>query len=248
MSQVKKLRIGMIVLALLVGCVVAGMVAYFVYAFSQPFPTEEEIVSFSGMNETYYEKLLVYDDSFNLVLVNSKNKLPDSFTVNLTEVDGVQVEERVALYLQKMLDAAEEDGVDLQVKSGYVSGEVQAQRYEKKLNQLLQSGLSRKKAENQAQLLVGESGYNEFQTGMAVVLSTSEEGAFQDTAAYRWMIANGIRYGFILRYPENKTTYTQRQFDSDHFRFVGVKHATRMRELEMSLEEYANYMKMQAYS
>ena len=52
----------------------------------------------------------------------------------------------------------------------------------------------------------------------------------------------------ILRYPENKTTHTQRAFEPDHFRFVGQKHATRMRELEMSLEEYANYMKLQAYS
>lgn len=251
MDQVKKLRITMALLALAATAVVAGIICYFVFTFSGSYEAEKNgtasAVS-SGAYDNNSGALPTYDDSFNLVLVNSKHKLPDTFTVDLTEVDGVQVDARVAVYLEKMLEAAAADGVDLQVKSGYVSGEVQAKRYEKKLQQLLDSGLTKMKAESQAQILVGDSGYNEFQTGMAVVFATSEKGAFQNTAAYRWLIANGIRYGFILRYPENKTTHTQRAFDPDHFRFVGQKHATRMRELEMSLEEYANYMKLQAYS
>lgn len=253
MNQVKKLRITMAVLALAATAIVAGIICYFVFTFSDSYKAEKNGTSSAvSSNVNVYENhsgaLPIYEDSFNLVLVNSKHKLPDSFAADLTEVNGVQVDTRVAVYLEKMLEAAAEDGVDLQVKSGYVRGEVQAERYKKKLQQLLDSGLSKMKAESQAQILVGDSGYNEFQTGMAVVLATSEKGAFQNTAAYRWLIANGIRYGFILRYPENKTTHTQRDFTPDHFRFVGQKHATRMRELEMSLEEYANYMKLQAYS
>ncbi len=251
MDQVKKLRITMAVLALSATAIVAGIIFYCVWTFSDSYEAEKNGTSSavsSGAYENNSTGLPTYEDSFNLVLVNSKYKLPDSFAVHLTEVDGVQVEERIAVYLENMLAAAKEDGVDLQVKSGYVSGEVQAELYQKKLKQLLNSGLSKMKAESQAQILVGDSGYNEFQTGMAVVFATSEKGAFQCTAAYRWLIANGIRYGFILRYPENKTTHTKRAFEPEHFRFVGQKHATRMRELEMSLEEYANYMKLQAYS
>ena len=68
---------------------------------------------------------------------------------------------------------------------------------------------------------------------------------FGKTEAFRWLRANSIQYGFVLRYPENKTDFTQRAYDPAHFRFVGVKHATRMQELSLCLEEYADYRKMQ---
>lgn len=250
MDQMHKLRIWMIVLALLATAAVVGTVCYFCFQFAEPFRLAAERNA-AGISSTQYEnhdELPLYDDSFNLVLVNRENRLPDAFTVSLTKVDGVEVEARIAVYLERMLADAESDGVDLQVKSGYVSVETQSKRYQERIEKLMNSGMSRMKAEEDAKRTVGDGGYSEYQTGMAVDFSTKESGAFQDTAAYRWLLNNSIHYGFVLRYPANKTSHTQMQFDPDHFRFVGVKHATRMRELEMCLEEYANYVKMQAYS
>lgn len=250
MEQIHKLRIWMVVLALLATAAVVGTACYFWVQFSEPFRLAAERnaagVTSAGYDNT--DTLPIYDDSFNLVLVNGGNKLSNDFAVELTTVDGVEVEERIAVYLERLLDDAETDGVDLRLQSGYVSVADQSAKYQARVEALMAGGMSRMKAEDTANRTVGDGGYSETQTGMAVSFTTGEDGAFQNTAAYRWLTNNSIRYGFVLRYPANKTTYTQMEFDPNHFRFVGVRHAARMRELEMSLEEYAAYVKMQAIS
>lgn len=251
MDQIHKLRIWMLVLAILATCAIGGAIYYFWHQFSEPFRLAEERNATSVSSQSYdnHTEFPIYADSFNLVLVNFEHKLSDDFTVNLTQVKGVAVEERIAVYLEAMLQAAKEDGIDLQVESGYVSEEEQQMRYEETVQTLLDQGLSRLKAEDQAKRTVGAGGYSEYQTGMAVNFGTSENAAdFSQTKAYRWLQKNSMNYGFVLRYPANKTDYTQMEFDPSHFRFVGIKHAKRMRELEMCLEEYTSYVQLQSNS
>ena len=52
------------------------------------------------------------------------------------------------------------------------------------------------------------------------------------------MAANAHKYGFILRYPDDKQEITGIIFEPWHFRYVGVEHATIMTDQNLCLEEY----------
>ncbi len=69
---------------------------------------------------------------------------------------------------------------------------------------------------------------------------------FSATPQYKWLVKNCVNYGFILRFPDNKTQVTGMAYDPHHFRYVGQEHAVKMREYGMCLEEYASYIKQQS--
>ena len=77
--------------------------------------------------------LPVYDDSFNLVLVNKNRQLKSDFSAQLTEFKGVQIEERILPALEKMLEDAKRDGCHLNVTGGYVDKETQQTQYEQEV-------------------------------------------------------------------------------------------------------------------
>ncbi len=58
---------------------------------------------------------------------------------------------------------------------------------------------------------------------------------------YKWLHAHCHEYGFILRYPSDKTKITGVTYEQWHFRYVGVEAATEMHNLKMCLEEYVKY-------
>ena len=49
---------------------------------------------------------------------------------------------------------------------------------------------------------------------------------------------NCWRYGFILRYPKDKSDITGIIFEPWHYRYVGVKHARKIHKAGICLEEY----------
>lgn len=94
-----------------------------------------------------------------------------------------------------------------------------------------------------AEKLAARPGYSEHQTGLAVDFAASGVStlqiSFAKTKAGIWLAANAYRYGFIMRYPSGKTAVTGYSFEPWHFRFVGVKLATAMRDQNIStLEEF----------
>lgn len=58
---------------------------------------------------------------------------------------------------------------------------------------------------------------------------------------YTWFRANCYKYGFILRYPSDKTKITGITYEQWHFRYVGVEAATEINQLGYCLEEYVAY-------
>ena len=74
-------------------------------------------------------------------------------------------------------------------------------------------------------------GHSEHQTGLAVDITGSE-------SMYAWLAENCWDYGFILRYPEDKTAVTEIMYESWHWRFVGINTAKEMNRLGVTLEEY----------
>lgn len=245
-DQVRRIKIVMTVVAVaLCLSVAAGSVLAWMQL-RHPFGTasSSSAVPSSMPVSSGEETLPVYDDTYNLTLVNSSHPLEPEFVFQPKEYQGILVDERIFPALEKMMQDAEKDGCPLKLSGGYVSADQQDKQYQSLVESLKKQGMSQVRAENQAQNTVGRGGYNEFQTGMAVVFSAEGEKSdtdFKTTAQYRWLNSNSIRYGFVLRFPQDKTEITGRSFNPRCFRYVGEENAEKMREYSMCLEEYASY-------
>lgn len=116
-------------------------------------------------------------------------------------------------FLEDMLDAAKDDGIDLKVLSAYRSFDEQIS-VKQSHTVVYGSG---------ANTFSADQGYSEHQLGTTVDLTTPEiNGAYEsfaDTDAYQWLQKNAYKYGFILSYPEGNAYYV---FEPWHWRFVGV--------------------------
>lgn len=92
---------------------------------------------------------------------------------------------------------------------------------------------------------VKKAGQNEYQTGLAVDISTEEllfqlTNDFAETPEGKWVNDNAHRFGFIVRYPKGKELITKNNYEPYHLRYVGVDHATAMFNNSMTLEEFLN--------
>ena len=99
-----------------------------------------------------------------------------------------------------------------------------------------------KEAVAAALTLVTRPGFSEHHTGLALDIVTPtyqnlDEG-FAETAAFGWLDQNAAEYGFILRYPKNKESVTQINYEPWHYRYVGVEYAKAIKESGYCLEEF----------
>ena len=92
-------------------------------------------------------------------------------------------------------------------------------------------------------------GCSEHQTGLALdivaagyqILDEEQE----DTAEQKWLMENSWKYGFILRYPSEKSDITGIGYEPWHYRYVGREAAREMTELDLCLEEYVDWLSAQ---
>ena len=66
----------------------------------------------------------------------------------------------------------------------------------------------------------------------------SQANLFKDTEAYKWLLNNSYKYGFILRYPDGKNKLTGYNFESWHYRYVGVELAEKVYNSGLTYDEY----------
>lgn len=118
------------------------------------------------------------------------------------------------------------------VVSGYRTAKKQQSLYEEKIKKFRGKGYSGKKAKELAARWVALPGHSEHQLGLAVDIN----GAVYDL--YLWLQENSYRYGFIFRYPGEKTEITGTAEEVWHYRYVGEEAARRMYEQGICLEEY----------
>ena len=86
-------------------------------------------------------------------------------------------------------------------------------------------------------------GHSEHQTGLTIDVSSTKSGnmlEFENTKSFDWMVNNAHKYGFILRYPKDKSHITGFVYESWHYRYVGIKVATDMHDNypDLTYEEY----------
>jgi D-alanyl-D-alanine carboxypeptidase len=93
-------------------------------------------------------------------------------------------------------------------------------------------------------LTTARPGFSEHQTGLAIDIGAASGDCslatcFADTPEGAWLRDNAWRFGFVLRYPADKTPVTGYEFEPWHYRYVGVELATEMRETGITtLEEF----------
>ncbi len=177
-----------------------------------------------------------------LLLINGENALPDDYDTNvreyLVEIDDeyrnndyvTQIHKEVYPYITAMVAAAQADGVNLQVWSPFRSYAIQNDLFQRQVNRVGGD-------EDLAATVVARPGTSEHNTGLCADFNMADD-AFESTPMYTWMCENAEDYGFILRYPNDKTDITGVIYESWHWRFVGINVAKEMNELGLTLEEY----------
>ncbi|WP_312046938.1 M15 family metallopeptidase [Anaerotignum sp.] len=182
-------------------------------------------------------------DVWNLVLVNKDHPLKEDFSVKLTQIkNGHAIDERALSDLQAMLDDARAVGLSPFICSSYRTNEKQTMLYNNQVNQYKMQGYSEEAARVEAGKWVAVPGTSEHQLGLAVdIVATSYQVLDQqqeNTPEQRWLMENCYKYGFILRYPVEKSDITGIGYEPWHYRYVGKEAAAEITKAGICLEEY----------
>jgi D-alanyl-D-alanine carboxypeptidase len=88
-------------------------------------------------------------------------------------------------------------------------------------------------------------GHSEHQTGLAAdILAVGVlQSDMADSPEGRWLAENSWKYGFVLRYAEDKREMTNIAGEPWHFRYIGAPHAWYCHKNNMCLEEYIAFLK-----
>ena len=180
---------------------------------------------------------------WNLLLVNPWNKIPNDFSVQLTQLKNKHaIDTRAYPDLQDMMDDMRAEGLSPVICSSYRTKEKQQALYNNEVNNYLANGYSRAKAEEEAGKWVALPGTSEHQTGLAVDIVDAGYQSLDEkqetTAVQQWLMKNSWRYGFILRYPNHKSDITGIYYEPWHYRYVGKEAAKEIYEKDICLEEY----------
>lgn len=91
-----------------------------------------------------------------------------------------------------------------------------------------------------AETYYARPGQSEHNSGLAIDLTFNDHVYYniEGKAGYDWIVENMHKYGFILRYPKDKTDITLYGYESWHMRYVGVDVAKTIYENNLTLEEY----------
>lgn len=210
-------------------------------------PAPEGSVSSAPEEDAMPESTLIPREDIgkieNLLLVNAANPVPDVYTPELYPVSGpYQMDADAAGSMLWMLYDAAREGVDLMVVSAYRERERQRQNFQNEVEEYVAAGLSEEEAVAATSQWIAPPGTSEHETGLAADIVTSSyqvlNHGFAETDAAKWLAEHAPEYGFILRYPEDKTEITGITYEPWHFRYVGRRAAREITDHGLALEEY----------
>lgn len=178
------------------------------------------------------------DHGWNLILVNRDYYIPKDYEVELTELsNGEKVDSRIYPDLQEMFDDARAEGFQLFVADGYRTEETQQRILDEKIEAYKNEGYSNSEAEKKAKVWVAIPGTSEHQLGIAVDINADTTRSSSEEV-YNWLAQNAYKYGFIKRYPSDKTEITGVINEPWHYRYVGREAAQEIYSQNVCLEEY----------
>ena len=172
----------------------------------------------------------------DLILVNKYYQLDrDYVPEDLVDIDPSlgrgSIREKVYEAYLDLLEDANKAGYDLYVVSAFRSYDYQAGLYNKYL------GMDPKEV---VDTYSARPGHSEHQTGMAmdVTLPGVSLDDFGKTDAAKWLASNCSRYGFIIRYPQDKIDITGYIEEPWHIRYLGKEVAQDVYAHKMTYDEY----------
>ena len=186
-------------------------------------------------------------DNWALTLINKNYTLGKTYEPTLAPVvDGssVTADSRVAEAYRAMYNDALEQGIILTPYAGYCSYQRQQTNFENKVQAFVLQGMTREEAELNAEQRVEQGGCSENNAGLSVDVISASAG-FASTNEFKWLTENAQNYGFVLRYPEDKTEITGMIYQPWHWRYVGVEAAQQMKAANQCLEEYLSSLSAQ---
>lgn len=155
--------------------------------------------------------------------------------------EPVRFDTRAYDALCAMLSAAKEGGYNPIVTRGYLDLDKERALFKEEQRRLRAQGQSAAEAYLAASQTLGTPGSSEYSLGLSVEICASAVGTtsgFESNPLYDWLSKNAWRYGFVLRYPQDKTDVTGHEYDPCCYRYVGASQAKRMRKKNYCLEEY----------
>ena len=179
-----------------------------------------------------------------LILVNKQNYLPENYVPEDLEslkyyakdrtADARFMKKVAADHFHEMVEAAQEEGIDIVSTTAYRSFAFQKNLY----NHYVST-----KGQEEADKVSARPGSSEHQTGLVADLSTSEinyvnGSAFGNSAAGKWIAEHCWEYGFIVRYPDGMEGITGYTYEPWHVRYVGETAAKEIFHEGITLEEY----------
>ena len=141
-----------------------------------------------------------------------------------------------------MLSDAKDAGLSMYVASAYRSYEKQREVFNNTMQDWISQGYSPLNAYDETKKSVAVPGTSEHATGLAVDIISSEYEELDDrqgdTEEQKWLMEHCWEYGFILRYPPEKSDVTKIVYEPWHYRYVGKEAAKEITEQNITLEEY----------
>ncbi len=218
----------------------------------------------TDLSDEVKEALNTTDKAY-LVLVNKSNSLGEDYIPsNLKKLNSSictkdsELQNLAAIAAEALVAEMWACGfTDIRVTSAYRSYARQNQLFEGYIAKEIEKkpSLSRDEAKKIVLGYSAEAGYSEHQSGLCVDLINTKKMVglynygsettnnpydlgFSEIPEYEWLLDNAHKFGFILRYPDDKTSVTGYEYESWHYRFVGVDAATKIHNESMTLEEY----------
>ena len=185
-----------------------------------------------------------------MLLVNPWNEVPEGYVPDLDTVeDGYLIDRRASNALMRMIYDCRAAGNLPVICSAYRTHEYQDELYQNKIFRLVASGVAPWDAPAVAARSVAVPGTSEHQLGLAVDIIDETyvnlDRWQENTAVQQWLMAHCTDYGFILRYPNEKSDITGIIYEPWHYRFVGVSTAKAVAESGLCFEEYLNALEQE---
>ena len=198
-------------------------------------------VTIDGKNHTF---------AFNgqeIILVNPWNALPEDYTVDLEDISSKHEIASIAVADYKaMMKACRAAGMDPVVCSSYRTWEYQEELHEQRIERFLDQGYSETDAAALAATIVAVPGTSEHQLGLALDIIDNDNWSLDKSQArmptQKWLMEHSWEYGWILRYPDDKSDITGIIYEPWHYRYVGREVAADIHASGLCLEEYLDML------
>ncbi len=155
-----------------------------------------------------------------IMIANKTYALPERFD------PGVNPEAKAAF--DRMQVAASAEMMSLSIVSGYRSYATQKETYNRFVN---------RDGQEKADTCSARPGHSEHQTGLAFDINYAGD-SFGSTPEAAWLAENCWKYGFIIRYPKDKSDITGYKYEPWHIRYLGEENAKKVYQSGLTLEEY----------